>query len=79
MYLKHANFDIYYLLYKFFLIAGIKFSTTPPPYKKHSIGVQNSTSQPEVFPLTKSKSHESQLANRFENIMHLDNEDTSSR
>ncbi|XP_012225443.1 kinase suppressor of Ras 2 isoform X2 [Linepithema humile] len=56
---------------------GIKFSTTPPPFKKHQIGVQNSTSQPEVFPLTKSKSHESQLANRFEN-MHLDNDDTSS-
>ncbi|EZA49190.1 kinase suppressor of Ras 2 isoform X2 [Ooceraea biroi] len=57
---------------------GIKFPTTPPPYKKNHIGVQNSTSQPEVFPLTKSKSHESQLANRLENITHLDNEDTSS-
>ncbi|KAI4490222.1 hypothetical protein M0802_010856 [Mischocyttarus mexicanus] len=45
----------------------IKFPTTPPPYKKHQIGLQNTISQPEVFPLTKSKSHESQLANRLEN------------
>ncbi|KAM0728626.1 Kinase suppressor of Ras 1 [Formica fusca] len=56
---------------------GTKFPTTPPPCKKHQIGVQSSTSQPEVFPLTKSKSHESQLANRLENIQ-LDNDDTSS-
>ncbi|XP_076755836.1 kinase suppressor of ras isoform X2 [Xylocopa sonorina] len=46
---------------------GIKFPTTPPPCKKHQIGLQNTISQPEVFPLTKSKSHESQLANRLEN------------
>ncbi|KAI4484473.1 hypothetical protein M0804_007039 [Polistes exclamans] len=45
----------------------IKFPTTPPPCKKHQIGLQNTISQPEVFPLTKSKSHESQLANRLEN------------
>ncbi|XP_029158125.1 kinase suppressor of Ras 2 isoform X2 [Nylanderia fulva] len=56
---------------------GHKFPTTPPPCKKHQIGIQSSTSQPEVFPLTKSKSHESQLANRLENIQ-LDNDDTSS-
>ncbi|KAF7411196.1 hypothetical protein HZH66_000092 [Vespula vulgaris] len=46
---------------------AIKFPTTPPPCKKHQIGLQNTISQPEVFPLTKSKSHESQLANRLEN------------
>ncbi|XP_032674080.1 kinase suppressor of Ras 2 isoform X1 [Odontomachus brunneus] len=46
---------------------GIKCPTTPPPCKKHQIGVQNSMPQPEAFPLTKSKSHESQLADRLEN------------
>ncbi|KAG8036042.1 hypothetical protein G9C98_004621, partial [Cotesia typhae] len=42
--------------------ANVKFPTTPPPNKKQS-------PQPpaDVFPLTKSKSHESQLANRLEN------------
>ncbi|XP_057320435.1 kinase suppressor of Ras 2 [Microplitis mediator] len=42
--------------------ANVKFPTTPPPSKKHQ-----SHQPPEVFPLTKSKSHESQLANRLEN------------
>ncbi|XP_043464776.1 kinase suppressor of Ras 2 [Leptopilina heterotoma] len=46
--------------------AGVKFPSTPPPLKKHQTGLQSS-SQPEVFPLTKSKSHESQLTNRMEN------------
>ncbi|XP_012273127.1 kinase suppressor of Ras 1 isoform X6 [Orussus abietinus] len=47
--------------------AGVKFPTTPPPNKRHQTGLQSTVSQPEVFPLTKSKSHESQLANRLEN------------
>ncbi|XP_034951700.1 kinase suppressor of Ras 2 [Chelonus insularis] len=47
--------------------ASVKFPTTPPPNKKHQTGLQTSGSQPEVFPLTKSKSHESQLATRLEN------------
>ncbi|XP_046750745.1 kinase suppressor of Ras 2 [Diprion similis] len=41
--------------------------TTPPPCKRHQTGLQSTVTQPEVFPLTKSKSHESQLANRLEN------------
>uniref|UniRef100_A0A0C9R1F0 KSR2_0 protein n=1 Tax=Fopius arisanus TaxID=64838 RepID=A0A0C9R1F0_9HYME len=44
--------------------AGVKFPTTPPPSKRHQT---NLPVQPEVFPLTKSKSHESQLGNRVEN------------
>lgn len=47
--------------------AGVKFPTTPPPNKRHQTCLQATSSQPEVFPLTKSKSHESQLANRLEN------------
>ncbi|CAG5089480.1 Similar to Ksr1: Kinase suppressor of Ras 1 (Mus musculus), partial [Cotesia congregata] len=42
--------------------ANVKFPTTPPPNKK-----QNPQPPADVFPLTKSKSHESQLANRLEN------------
>ncbi|XP_044585309.1 kinase suppressor of Ras 2 [Cotesia glomerata] len=41
---------------------NVKFPTTPPPNKK-----QNPQPPADVFPLTKSKSHESQLANRLEN------------
>uniref|UniRef100_T1J2I7 Kinase suppressor of Ras 2 n=1 Tax=Strigamia maritima TaxID=126957 RepID=T1J2I7_STRMM len=41
----------------------IKFPTTPPPRKKQII---NTNLVPEAFPLTKSKSHESQLANRID-------------
>lgn len=44
----------------------IKFPTTPPPRKKQTI----TNLVPEPFPLTKSKSHESQLANRID---HTDN------
>lgn len=62
-----------YIIKFYFFKTGIKVPTTPPPYKKHQIGLQNTISQPEVFPLTKSKSHESQLANR------LENGDTASR
>lgn len=40
----------------------IKFPTTPPPRKKQTI----TNLVPEPFPLTKSKSHESQLANRID-------------
>ncbi|KAJ9587394.1 hypothetical protein L9F63_019095 [Diploptera punctata] len=40
-----------------------KFPTTPPPCKKHQTGLQQPT---DPYPLTKSKSHESQLANRVE-------------
>ncbi|XP_049776476.1 kinase suppressor of Ras 2 [Schistocerca cancellata] len=39
----------------------VKFPTTPPPRKKHQTGLL-----PEAYPLTKSKSHESQLANRVD-------------
>ncbi|XP_014471877.1 PREDICTED: kinase suppressor of Ras 2 isoform X2 [Dinoponera quadriceps] len=45
----------------------IKCPTTPPPCKKHHIGVQTRMPKPQTFPLTKSKSHESQLADRLEN------------
>ncbi|KAG5343977.1 KSR1 Kinase, partial [Acromyrmex heyeri] len=37
---------------------------TPPPCRKHLISVQKRPLQSEVLPLAKSKSHESQLANR---------------
>lgn len=40
-----------------------KFPTTPPPCKKHQTGLQQPA---DAYPLTKSKSHESQLANRVE-------------
>ncbi|XP_043272941.1 kinase suppressor of Ras 2 [Venturia canescens] len=46
---------------------GVKLPTTPPPSKRHQTGLHTNSTQPEVFPLTKSKSHESQLANRLEN------------
>lgn len=36
-----------------------KFPTTPPPNRKHSTGIQRTD-----YPLTKSKSHESELGNR---------------
>ncbi|GFR31753.1 kinase suppressor of Ras 2 [Trichonephila clavata] len=38
-----------------------KFPTTPPPSKKHQTNLL-----PEIYPLTKSKSHEEHLANRIE-------------
>nr|CAD7399029.1 unnamed protein product [Timema cristinae] len=44
----------------------VKFPTTPPPRKKHQTGLQSTTLLPDAYPLTKSKSHESQLANRVE-------------
>lgn len=44
----------------------VKFPTTPPPRKKHQTGLQNVALLPEAYPLTKSKSHESQLANRVD-------------
>ncbi|CAG7725228.1 unnamed protein product [Allacma fusca] len=45
-----------------------KFPTTPPARKKHHAvtGPPAGSLQPDNFPLTKSKSHESQLANRIE-------------
>jgi hypothetical protein len=45
-----------------------KFPTTPPPCKKHLTGLQQPA---DVYPLTKSKSHESQLANRVEGADNL--------
>ena len=51
------------------LLTDKKFPTTPPPRKKHQAGSATpvgSNLQPDNFPLTKSKSHESQLANRIE-------------
>ncbi|XP_015111419.1 kinase suppressor of Ras 2 [Diachasma alloeum] len=43
---------------------AVKFPTTPPPSKRHNAVL---SPLPDVFPLTKSKSHESQLASRIEN------------
>ncbi|XP_058807431.1 kinase suppressor of Ras 2 isoform X2 [Phymastichus coffea] len=45
---------------------GLKFPTTPPPLKRPPSGPEESL-QTEVYSLSKSKSHESQLANRLEN------------
>ncbi|XP_021926859.1 kinase suppressor of Ras 2 isoform X2 [Zootermopsis nevadensis] len=47
-----------------------KFPTTPPPCKKHQTGLQQPA---DAYPLTKSKSHESQLANRVEGADNLSN------
>ncbi|XP_063916081.1 kinase suppressor of Ras 2 isoform X3 [Zophobas morio] len=41
---------------------GMKFPTTPPPRRKHLTGIQSAALLADSFPLTKSKSHESQLA-----------------
>ncbi|RZC38968.1 kinase suppressor of Ras 2, partial [Asbolus verrucosus] len=41
---------------------GMKFPTTPPPRRKHLTGIQSAVLLPDSYPLTKSKSHESQLA-----------------
>ncbi|XP_014211484.1 kinase suppressor of Ras 2 isoform X2 [Copidosoma floridanum] len=54
------------LSYKDQAINTFKFSTTPPISKRNQNGPDN-LSQSDVFSLTKSKSHESQLANRLEN------------
>lgn len=43
-------------------ILGMKFPTTPPPRRKHLTGIQATTLLTDGYPLTKSKSHESQLA-----------------
>ena len=40
----------------------MKFPTTPPPRRKHLTGIQSAALLADSFPLTKSKSHESQLA-----------------
>ncbi|XP_054257932.1 kinase suppressor of Ras 2 isoform X1 [Macrosteles quadrilineatus] len=42
----------------------VRFPTTPPPRRKHQTGLP--TLYPEPQPLTKSKSHESQLANKVD-------------
>lgn len=39
----------------------MKFPTTPPPRRKHRTDIQSTVLLPD-YPLTKSKSHESQLA-----------------
>lgn len=44
-----------------------EFSMTPPSSRKNQKCLQIISNEPDVFPLTKSKSHESQLANRLEN------------
>lgn len=68
--LNRGNISIFNKFDKYmnceFVFIGFKFPTTPPSCKKYQIGLQTTMSQPEVFPLTKSKSHESQLANRLE-------------
>lgn len=42
----------------------IKFPTTPPPKKRHQTAATSLL--PDSYPLTKSKSHESQLVNRVD-------------
>lgn len=44
----------------------MKFPTTPPARKKHTTNLQHSALLPDSHPLTKSKSHESQLANKVD-------------
>ena len=48
-----------------FLQLGMKFPATPPPRKKNQV-TGLATPVLTDFPLTKSTSHESQLANRIE-------------
>lgn len=60
------------IIYNFFIKGAEKgrFPTTPPPRKKHQTGlpVNNTTALlPDTFPLTKSRSHESQLSNKVDN------------
>lgn len=59
----------------YFVSAGdrMKFPTTPPARKKHNTNLQSSALLPDSHPLTKSKSHESQLANK------VDSENNSTR
>ncbi|GFY68067.1 kinase suppressor of Ras 2 [Trichonephila inaurata madagascariensis] len=54
-----------------------KFPTTPPPSKKHQTNLL-----PEMYPLTKSKSHEEHLANRIEstdNVISSQNDNVPRR
>lgn len=55
-----------YFLFLRIAFDSFKFSTTPPISKKNQNGPESLT-QSDVFSLTKSKSHESQLVNRLEN------------
>lgn len=48
-----------------FIKHSAKFPATPPPNKKHSTGIQSSQTVKSDYPLTKSKSHESELGNRL--------------
>uniref|UniRef100_A0A0A9Y2Z8 Kinase suppressor of Ras 1 n=1 Tax=Lygus hesperus TaxID=30085 RepID=A0A0A9Y2Z8_LYGHE len=43
-----------------------RFPSTPPPKKKHTTGLSSQILFPDSHPLTKSKSHESQLANKVD-------------
>lgn len=43
-----------------------RFPSTPPPKKKHTTALTTGIPFPESHPLTKSKSHESQLANKVD-------------
>ncbi|XP_014246449.1 kinase suppressor of Ras 2 [Cimex lectularius] len=43
-----------------------KFPSTPPPKMKHQTGLHSVVLLPDTHPLTKSKSHESQLANKVD-------------
>lgn len=45
---------------------AVKFPTTPPPHRKHQTGLPGTVLLPDTHPLTKSKSHESQLANKVD-------------
>jgi kinase suppressor of Ras 2 len=61
------------LIFYHFVIQGAekgRFPTTPPPRKKHQTGLPVNTPAallPDTFPLTKSRSHESQLSNKVDN------------
>ncbi len=54
-------------VYSFPLVVagGLKFPATPPPHKKNQVA-GGTTPVLTEFPLTKSTSHESQLANRID-------------
>ncbi|XP_022911257.1 kinase suppressor of Ras 2 isoform X2 [Onthophagus taurus] len=59
----------------------VKLPTTPPPQHRLNIGVQSTVFSPEIYPLTKSRSHELQLAatKNDNNEIHNSNETTGRR
>ncbi|KAL1140466.1 hypothetical protein AAG570_000398 [Ranatra chinensis] len=53
-------------LLKMKILNPVERVKTPPPRKKHQTANQSAALLPETYPLTKSKSHESQLANKVD-------------